>query len=97
MLPVRVQPRAARSAVTGWRNDAVVVRVTAPPVDGAANTAVVALLAAALEVAPSAVKVVRGQRGRDKLVRIDGLTLAEALARLEGAGPGRSIEGGAKR
>src|SRR6266542_2031726 len=88
VLRVRVQPRAARAAITGWRDDALAVRVTAPPVDGAANAAVSALLAEALDVPPSRVRVVRGERGRDKLVRIEGLSLAGALARLGRIAPG---------
>ncbi len=86
MLRLRVQPRASREAITGFRDDVLSVRVCAPPVDGAANAAVTALLAEALGVAPSRVRVVRGQRGRDKVVEIEGLTKAEAHARL-GGGP----------
>jgi uncharacterized protein YggU (UPF0235/DUF167 family) len=66
-------------------------------VDGAANAAVSALLAEALGVAPSRVHVVRGERGRDKLVRIDGLSTASALARLGRRAPGASTEGGTTR
>jgi uncharacterized protein (TIGR00251 family) len=84
MLRLRVQPRASREAITGFRDDVLSVRVCAPPVDGAANAAVTALLADALGVAPSRVRVVRGQRGRDKVVEIEGLTEAEARARLGG-------------
>jgi uncharacterized protein (TIGR00251 family) len=58
------------------------VRVTAPPVEGEANRAVARLLARALRVPPSAVTVVRGERGRDKIVRIDGLALGEIEARV---------------
>ena len=87
LLRVRVQPRASRSEIVGWRADgALSVRVSAPPVEGAANTAVGALLAAALGVRTSAVSVVHGERGRDKMVRVDGLTLAEMKRRLDGEG-----------
>jgi len=82
-LRVRVQPRASRDAITGFRDDVLSMRVSAPPVEGAANAAVTALLAEALGVAPSTVRVVRGEHGRDKVVRIDGLTDAQARARLE--------------
>jgi uncharacterized protein (TIGR00251 family) len=79
-----VQPRAGRDAVAGWRADgALGVRVTAPPVEGAANAAVEALLAAALGVRRRAVEVVRGERGRDKVVQVTGLALDEIHARLE--------------
>ena len=87
MIRLRVQPRASRDAITGFRDDVLAVRVAAPPVGGAANAAVTALLADALGVAPSRVRVVRGQRGRDKVVEVDGLTVAEARARLEGGSP----------
>ncbi len=82
MLRVRVQPRASRDEVLGWREGVLALRVTAPPVEGEANRAVEALLAGALGVRRSAVSVVRGERGRDKLVRVEGLTDAEVRARL---------------
>ena len=75
---VRVQPRASREEILGWRQDVLRVAVTAPPVEGEANDAVRRLLARALGLAPSAVSVVRGERGRDKMIRVRGLT-AEAL------------------
>jgi len=85
LLRVRVQPRASCAAIGQWRQDgALSVRVTAPPVEGRANAAVGALLAAALGVATSAVRVVHGEHGRDKLVRVTGLSLAEIRRKLEG-------------
>lgn len=86
MLRLRVTPRAATSAIVGWREDgALGVRVTAPPVEGAANRAVEALLAEALGLPRSAVSVARGARSRDKLVRIAGMTLEEVRTWLERA------------
>jgi uncharacterized protein len=84
---VRVQPRASRNEVMGWQAGALRVRVTAPPLEGEANRAVIALLARALRVREAALKVIHGARGRDKLVRVDGLSLPEIEARLahEGA------------
>lgn len=85
LLRVRVQPRAAQDEIVGWRADGVLsVRVSAPPVEGRANAAVGALLAGALGVRPSAVAVVHGERGRDKSVRVAGLTRAEIERRLPG-------------
>ena len=85
LVRVRVQPRASRAAIGPWRQDgALSVRVTAPPVEGRANAAVGALLAAALGVPVSAVRVVHGEHGRDKLVRVTGLTPAEIRRRLQG-------------
>ena len=85
LLRVRVQPRAGRAAIGDWRADGTLtVRVTAPPIEGRANAAVGALLAAALGVPASAVRVVHGEHGRDKLVRVTGLTPDEIRRRLEG-------------
>ena len=81
---VRVQPRAARDAIVGWREGVLRISVTAPPLDGRANDAVSALLARVLGVRPSAIAVVAGQRGRDKLVRIEGWTAEQVRARVEG-------------
>ena len=86
LLRVRVQPRAPRSEIVGWRADGTLsVRVAAPPVEGQANDALAVLLAGALSVRPSAVTVEHGARGRDKLVRITGLTPAEVRQRIGGA------------
>lgn len=71
-LDVRVIPRAGRDELGGMRDGRLVVRVSAPPVDGKANTAVCALLAKAAGVPKGAVGVVRGETSRDKRVRIDG-------------------------
>lgn len=86
MLRLRLTPRASTNAVLGWRADgALGVRVTAPPVEGAANRAVEALLAETLGLPRSAVSVARGERSRDKLVRVAGMTLAEVRTSLERA------------
>ena len=85
LLRVRVQPRASRSEIVGWRADGTLsVRVAAPPVEGQANVALAALLARALDVRRTAVTVEHGARGRDKLVRITGLTPAEVRQRIGG-------------
>jgi uncharacterized protein len=79
-LRVRVQPRARRDEVVGERAGAVVVRVTAPPVDGKANEALRRLIARRVGIARSRVAVVRGAAARNKVVRVDGLD-APALRR----------------
>jgi len=81
-LKVRVQPRASRDALAGEREGALVVRLVAPPVEGAANEALGRFLAKALGVAPSAVRIVAGGSGRNKVVAVAGLDAAAALARL---------------
>ena len=81
-IDVRLQPRARRDEIVGERAGAVLIRVTAPPVDGKANAALCALVARAAGVAPSRVQVVRGHTGRDKVVRVDGVDDAALRAAL---------------
>jgi len=90
-LSVRVQPRASRSSIGGAREGALVVRLTAPPVDGAANAALLRLLGQAFAVAPSSVRILGGATARTKRVSIAGIDLATARERL------RRLEGGAAR
>jgi uncharacterized protein (TIGR00251 family) len=79
-LRVRVQPRSSRDQVGGVRDGALLVRLTAPPVEGAANAALARVLGRALSLPPSAVQLVHGSRGRDKLVRVEGTTATQVLA-----------------
>jgi len=81
-LRVRVQPRAAKDALSGSRDGALVVRLTAPPVAGAANEALRRFLGRTLGIAPTAVRVVRGAAGRNKLVAVSGIDAASARERL---------------
>ena len=84
VLPVLVKPRASREEVWGEREGALVVRLTAPPVEGEANAALCRLLGRVLGVAPSAVRILQGRSARRKRVLVAGLALAEVRARLEG-------------
>jgi uncharacterized protein YggU (UPF0235/DUF167 family) len=84
-LAVRLSPRGGRDAIDGWALDEagrplLKVRVAAPPVDGAANAALEALLAKALGLPRSAVVVARGQTARIKQVEIAGRELADLVA-----------------
>lgn len=72
-FPVRVQPRAARSEVCGTFDGALKVRLQAPPVDGAANEALVELLAEALDVPRRQIRIVSGGTSRSKVVEVDGI------------------------
>jgi uncharacterized protein (TIGR00251 family) len=84
-LAVRVQARARRDEIAGERAGSLLVRVTAPPVEGKANAAVCRLLAERLALAPGRIAVVRGASSRDKLIEIDGIEAGE-LRRLLGLG-----------
>ena len=79
---VRVVPRAGRTGVAGVRGDALLVRLAAAPVDGAANEALVAALAGILAVPRRDVAITSGERSRDKVVRIAGLDIARVSAKL---------------
>jgi uncharacterized protein (TIGR00251 family) len=76
-LDVRVIPRARKTACAGFRDDVLVVRVAAPPVEGAANDALIDFLASALHVPRRAVQILSGDRGRRKRITIDGVTEAQ--------------------
>lgn len=82
LLTVRVQPRASRTEIAGEIDGAVKIRLASPPVDGAANRALVAFLAKRLGRPKRAVRIERGERARLKVVRVSGLRPEEALARL---------------
>jgi hypothetical protein len=73
-VKVRVIPRAGRTAVAGKRGEALLVRVAAAPVDGAANDALIAFMAGLLKCPRRDISIVSGERGRDKLLRVMGVT-----------------------
>ena len=81
-VEVRVIPRSPRDALDGWRDGRLVVRVTAPPVDRAANDAVVALLARVLDVPKSALTITRGATSRNKTIGVADLDTAALQAKL---------------
>lgn len=90
LLMVRVTPRASREAVAGVdESGALRVRVTAPPAEGAANAAVVRLLARELGVPRSALDIVSGAGSRHKRLRVSGVTRES----LEARWPGVSLAG----
>jgi uncharacterized protein (TIGR00251 family) len=84
VLDIRVIPRAPRTRVDGTRAGAVLIRLAAPPVDGAANDALVAFLSEALGLPRRNIRIVSGEKSRDKRVHIEGLDEAVARARLLG-------------
>jgi uncharacterized protein len=79
-IEVRVIPRARRDEIGSERDGRLVIRLTAPPVDGAANAALCRLVARRAGVPARRVSIVRGQTARDKVVRVEGLTEAELRA-----------------
>ena len=82
LIPLRAKPRAGKNAVEGVRDGVLLVSVRAAPTDGEANAAVVATIAEVLGCAKSNVRLVRGQKSRDKAVLVQGLDAAIILERL---------------
>ncbi len=81
-IEIRVQPRASRNTISGMRAGILRIRVTAPPVDGQANAAAIALLAQALDVPKSAITLVRGASSREKTLAVESMSQEEVNQRL---------------
>ncbi len=83
---VRVQPRAKMNTVVGLLGDALKIKLTAPPVDGAANMMCLKFLAGLLNIPKSALEIVSGKTGREKMIRLTVLKqedIAPVIARLK--------------
>ena len=80
-IDVLVKPRASRDSIEGWKEGALIVRLSAPPVQGAANKALVKLLACKAGVAKGKVKIVSGGKNRTKVVEIEGISAGELKER----------------
>ena len=76
---VRVIPRSSRNQVVGVQGDVLRVKLTAPPIEGAANAALIHFLADRLGLRKSAVSIVAGEKSRSKTVRVEGITQEEAV------------------
>ena len=85
MLAIKLQPRASRNAIGEALGDELKIKITAPPVDSAANEGLVRWLAEIVGCPRGAVQLVRGQTSRRKTVSITGVTPELVLARLEAA------------
>ena len=81
-LPIKAVPNAPRSAVVGWLGEALKVKVHAPALEGRANEALCEFLADELGLPKRAVTLAHGDKSRQKLVRITGLSLTEVKAKL---------------
>ena len=76
---VRVVPRSSRNQIVGVEGGALKIKLTAPPVEGAANAALIEFVAEWLGVRRSAVSIVSGDKARNKLVRVSGVTREQVL------------------
>jgi uncharacterized protein (TIGR00251 family) len=80
-ISVRVIPRSSKN-VLEWDEGSIRARLTAPPVDGAANAALIELLSKQLDLPRRNIEIVRGATGRQKIIEIAGLTLEEIEQRI---------------
>ena len=83
ILRIRLTPRGSKNDVLGWEGDTLRVKVTAPPVEGAANKACVDLIAQRLGIKRSQVAIASGEKSRDKLLRLTGVTDERVRERLK--------------
>jgi uncharacterized protein (TIGR00251 family) len=86
LIDVHVIPRARKNEIGGTRGDALLVRLNAPPVDGAANAALIELLASTLQVPAQLISIVAGGTSRRKRVEVLGLDIGTAESRLHHEG-----------
>jgi len=86
VLSIRIQPRASKNGINVMENGKLKIRLTAPPVDGAANEALVKFLADTLLVAKSQVEIVSGHTAREKIIRITGKSDEEVRSLLNSGG-----------
>ncbi len=83
LLRVFVQPRASRTVFTGIHGDAIKLAITAPPVDGKANTAVIKFLASFLGIKKKSLDIKRGLQSRNKSILISGLNAEDVRGKIE--------------
>jgi uncharacterized protein (TIGR00251 family) len=82
---IKVHPRARKNAITGVMGDALKLALTAPPVEGKANQAVIEFFADLFQIPRSSVTIASGETSRNKVVRISGISRAAVEQRLNGA------------
>ena len=82
-ISIRVKPRSSTDVIEGWEESTLVVRLTSPPVEGAANSSLIRLLAKKTGVARSRIRIVSGERGRSKILEFDGIDPEDLRERLK--------------
>jgi len=82
-VKIHVLPRAKRCEISGVHNGALKVRVTAPPVDDAANRAIIEFFSSLLATSKSSLYILAGRKSRDKVLQIRGLSLSAFLKHLD--------------
>ena len=79
ILKVYLQPKSSKNEIIGVYRDGIKVKVTAPPVEGKANEALIRFMAKELGVSPSRIEIIRGLHSREKTLRISGTILDKRL------------------
>ena len=79
ILKVYLQPKSSKNEVVGPYRDGIKVKVTAPPVEGKANEALIRFLAEEVGVPPSCIEIIKGRHGREKILKISGSVNQEWL------------------
>ena len=77
-----IQPRSSKNKICGLQGESLKIQLTSPPVDGAANKMFIKLLAKILSVSPSRIIIVSGQKGRNKIVYVEGIDTSEFLKKI---------------
>jgi len=88
-----IQPRSSKNQVVGLHNNALKIRLTSPPVDGAANRSCIKFLAKHLGISPSRVSIATGLTGKNKIIRIEGMTERSFVAKLQSSLPSSTEKG----
>lgn len=91
LLRLKVQPRSSRNEIVGAHGDVIRIRLTAPPVEGAANEALIRFLANKLRLSPASIRLDRGRTGRTKLITILGARCPRLLPAWGSAEPGNLL------
>ncbi len=79
ILPVRIQPRASKDEIVGEYNGALKIKLTSPPVEGEANRRCIEFLSKRFKIAKSNLEIIKGEKSKDKLIKIIGLKRADVL------------------
>lgn len=85
ILKLHVTPRGSKNEITGWRGDVLCLKITAPPVDGAANAAVIKFVADVLKVKKSQIELISGEKSREKSLKIVGIEQNDIKKHLGGS------------
>ncbi len=79
-IHIHVQPRASKNEIVGIHGDSLKVRLTSPPVEGAANSLLVEFMAKKLGIAKSRIEIISGEKSRQKTLRVEGVSMEETAS-----------------